>query len=135
MAYLLDSFHRSGIFGPAIAAAFVGLLVVGLIVIVRAGRRKPVGIFLVLAFLPLLIGLAGTIVGYGAVQMEIRKARSMGITALPHDIAHGRAQSRRPLYMGAAASAPLVLIGLIGYAVKSPRPGPRTSRFHHVDTN
>ena len=94
----------------------LGLFVAGGVLMVAARTRRAFVPFLIAAFLPLLIGAGGMAVGNMLVDRVAKD--DPGVTAA--DVDAGRRQARIALEIGACASAPIVLLGLIGLLVKAP---------------
>jgi len=117
----MDFFLKSGIFGIAIILAFFALFVAGIIVIAITQSRRAAAIFGLLAFFPLILGLCGTLLGNLKVNEFVREhGHEMSPELLNHPqsvVAEGRREARIPIYMGATATAVLLVIAGCGGAL------------------
>lgn len=112
----LQCIRVSGFAGAMIVLCSALLLLAAIVAGILAAvlrNRKPMGVFVGLALLPLFLGAAGTIAGYSRVN-SIRKAAPDTDDAV---LAAGELQARCPLYIGSASSMLFVTIGLIGFGV------------------
>ncbi|MCH7225990.1 hypothetical protein [Haloferula sp. A504] len=120
----MDIFLRSGICGLLIILCFVILVVTAAILIPLTRSRRVVGVLALLAFLPILLGLCGTWLGYRQVDAVIDAAVEAGQTQfLDHPqgvVACGRQEARYSSYLGAGATAALLVIAGIASVVTRP---------------
>jgi hypothetical protein len=95
------------------------LVVSGMLLLIVLRSRKPFYLFLVLALLPLTLGVLSTYSKYREVDKMLVMLEDAGIKA-----AQGaRREAWVITYIGAAGTAVLVLIGLLGVVVKKQREG------------
>ena len=111
---MIEFIKVCGIVGFIILLLTPVLLLLGILIAVLCKSRKPLAIFAVVAFIPLLLGLLGTAAGYSQVH-------SVSGRLEPPDAAliqHGRAQARYTSYLGAGCTILLWLICALGAATK-----------------
>jgi uncharacterized membrane protein len=105
--------HSSTLDWLVIFLSVILILAAILLLIVLRGR-KPFYPFLVLALLPLLLGLATTYLKYREVDRMLSMVESVGVEAA----AAGRREAWISTYVGAAGTGAAMLIGLFGLALK-----------------
>ncbi len=113
----MDLFLNSGIFGLAIVMAFLLLLVAGIVIVATTRSRATATTFALLAFLPLLIGLFGTSIGYRKVDAAAQMLPPEIAEHPQSVVAAGRREARIPVYLGAGASAALLVVAGCGIAL------------------
>ena len=110
-----------GIFGVFVLFVSLVLLVTGVVLLWMAETRRTMAVFLVVSLLPLMLGLAGTMIGYHRVDMvagrlEKDDADKEEIVEL------GRKHARYTTYLGIGTSAVLLCLGAAGLLTKTGRP-------------
>ena len=90
------------------------VILVGFVLLIVLRSRKLFYPFLVIALLPLLLGLATTYLKYRQVDRVSAMAQSIGAEA----VAAGRQEAWVITYIGATASGAAILIGLVGLALR-----------------
>jgi hypothetical protein len=120
---MIEFIKVCGIVGIVILLLTPVLLLVDVLIAVLCKSRKPLAIFAVVAFIPLLLGLLGTAAGYSQVRRVSQTLESPDIAL----IQHGRAQARYTTYLGAGSTGLLLLIVVMGMAQKKKavEPAPR----------
>jgi hypothetical protein len=101
----------------AVVLLFLLLLPTGVLISLRAKSWKPIVVFLLVAWLPTLLGLFGTIKIYENVTFA---AEHIGGLSESH-VEGTKALARVNTYMGLAATLPLLLVGTIGAVAKGRR--------------
>jgi hypothetical protein len=90
------------------------LILAGILLLVVLRSRKPFYLFLVLALLPLLLGILSTYLKYREVERILTMVAEAGVEVA--DAA--RREAWIITYFGAAGTAVLALIGLVGLILK-----------------
>ena len=107
---MLELFQHSGIFGVLIL-----LLTLGLAAFILAGKPR-VGLGLIAALVPLVIGLAGTSIGRAKVEATL--SASPG-EAAPEEREHGNRQAMATTWIGGAGALLLAFLVAGGAAMRS----------------
>lgn len=116
----MDILLRSGIFGLLIVLCFVVLMVTAAILIPLTRSRRFVGVLTLLAFLPILLGLCGTWLGYRQVDAAVEEGHVRFSDHPQGVLAQGRREARYSSYLGTAATTMLLLVAGIGAVVIRP---------------
>ena len=90
------------------------LILIGIIMLIVARRRTPMYWLLVAAFVPLLLGVLTTYMKNREIERMLTMIESAGVEAAEA----GRREAMISTYVGAAGTALIVFIGLIGLAMK-----------------
>ena len=90
------------------------LIFVGILLLVVLRSRKPFYLFLALALLPLLLGMLSTYLKYREIERMLTMLAEAGVEVA--DAA--RREAWIITYFGAAGTAVLALIGLLGVLIK-----------------
>ncbi|MDT8392075.1 MAG: hypothetical protein RRC34_16355 [Lentisphaeria bacterium] len=115
----MDMLLKSGIFGLLVVLSFPVIFVVGLILVAIIRSKRAATVFALLAFLPLLLGLCGTALGYRQISAAVA-AGQISPEAANHPqgiVAVGRHEARYSTYLGLAASAILLAFAGCGVAI------------------
>jgi hypothetical protein len=123
MTELLRHIASGGIWSLFVLACGVAVFAANLLLILLARTRKPLVVSLALACLPLLVGMGGTALGYHQVRtvLEGLPAGTLDAEELEELAQAGYCTARVTTWLGAAVSAPLLLISLTALALKQPR--------------
>ena len=117
----MDLLLKSGIFGLLILLVSPALLLGGVLALALTQSRKFLAIFAALAFLPLLLGLCGTWLGYRQIDAVVDAAREAGHTIYPDHpqglVAQGRREARSSSWLGGMATAGLLVAAGMGILV------------------
>ena len=97
-----------------IIAIAVILIPVGIWIVIRSRRRKPIYFFLIITLLPLLLGLLGTYLRY----IRIERALALVPNASAEVVAEVRQEAWITTYIGAVGTAVPGLIGVTGLILK-----------------
>lgn len=111
---MIEFIKGSGIVGCFILWLTPVLLLVDVLIAVLCKSRKPLAIFAVVAFIPLLLGLLGTAAGYSRVR-SVSETVELSNAAT---IQHGRTQARYTTYLGTGSTGLLLLVAVMGMALK-----------------
>jgi len=105
-----------GVVGLAIVGLAAFVFIAGLLTMILAKSRTAVLLVLVLALLPLLVGIAGTLSGYRNVELAAQAGD------VPEEaIRMGKAVAMHTTYLGAAATAILLVLGVLAALAKGSR--------------
>ncbi|MBN1808442.1 MAG: hypothetical protein JW909_05200 [Planctomycetes bacterium] len=119
---LLEMVARGGIIGFVVLLFSFILLVTGVVFVVMAltgGRFKPpFGIYLALAFVPLLLGIAGTGLGYMEINAVLRAFKG---APNPEEVAYGRKIAFFTTKFGIAGTLPCAVLGAAGIMINAHR--------------
>tara|TARA_B100001013_G_C24465055_1_gene385076 strand:- start:67 stop:411 length:345 start_codon:yes stop_codon:yes gene_type:complete len=108
----------SRIFGYTIILLSLIGIVAGMVLCLRPPGCGTVFVYLIFAFLPLLIGLAGTAMGNTNIDIMIDTQGEKPSEAV---LEADRALARVNTYMGICGTAPLVLLGMVSMALRTSR--------------
>ena len=102
----MDFILRSGLFGWLAILSFLLLSVAGIVSVAITRSRRVVFAFGLLAFLPIVLGLLGTLRGNVIISIE-----TQGSPGDPQRMmmAEARREAWSPAYLGSGASAALLL--------------------------
>ena len=114
MVTFIEFVKHSSPFDWLIIALVLTLIFVGILLLIVLRSRKPFYLFLVLALLPLLLGLLSTYLKYRGLERALAMFPEAGDEVV--DAAHREAWIIT--YIGATGSAVLALIGLLGLKLK-----------------
>jgi len=118
---ILQYLAHGGVFAWLAIVVALGLFVGGGLLVIIAHSRKLFIPFLIAALLPLAIGGAGKVVGDMLVDHVLETQGPLE----PGEMERARRQTRIPLEIGAIATVPLLLLGIVGLLTKdrsSPTP-------------
>lgn len=116
---MTELIKSSGPAGIMVIIAAATLLVAGVVMIALSLTRKAFALYLVAAWIPLLIGAAGTRVALDEMERSpLTQSEAIG----PRNQKRVRAELRRPLNMGIVASGILVPVALFGLVSARRRP-------------
>jgi hypothetical protein len=90
------------------------LVVAGIVLLVVLRSRKPFYLFFVLALLPLLLGMLSTYLKYREINRMLTMIAEAGVEV----VGAARREAWIITYFGAAGTAVLALIGLLGVLLK-----------------
>lgn len=123
-AFTMDLLLESGIFGLLILLVSPALLLGGVLTLALTRSRKFLAIFAALAFLPLLLGLCGTWLGYRQIDAAVA-AGQIRVPGHPQGIfVHARREARSAAWLGGMATAGLLVAAGMGIlVVKEGEPG------------
>jgi len=93
------------------------LVPVGIWIVIASRRRKPIYLFLIIALLPVLLALPGTYLKSIVVERAIKEAP----LASQEVVEAARQEAWITTYIGAAGTAVLGLIGVMGLLLKKDR--------------
>jgi hypothetical protein len=93
------------------------LIPVGILIVIVARRRLPIYFFLIASVLPLLLALLGTYLRFRGIE----RALSLNPYASSEVVAAAHQEAWITTYLGAAATAVLELIGVMGLLLKKDR--------------
>lgn len=108
---VIDFLKTCGIFGIASLGTGLVLAIIALIMVCIIRNRKPFIILAVVCIFPLLLGIAGTALGYQQVQNHSRVVESPD----PATIEHGKNLAKRTTYLGGGIT--FVLLGICFAAI------------------
>jgi hypothetical protein len=111
----MDFLQKSGIFGLPIILFFFLLLVISIIVVAITRSRRAVLTFSILAFIPLFLGVLGTVIGNIAVSKETQRFPANLEVARAME-AEARREARIPIYLGSGATVALLMACGCGFA-------------------
>ena len=106
---MLDWFVSTGPFGVLVVVVALGVIVFGAATGFGRKSKATVLLFLVLAFLPLILGLVGTMVGFATVDSVVNASPG---SASPQELAHGRSQALQVTLLGGGATLLVLLFAL-----------------------
>lgn len=118
MSQAISMFKALGFVGLLMLFVGVALFVAGIVVLAVARRQRTAWIFLALTALPLLLGLAGTALGYARAHQVVS---ATGPIADPHVLEVGLALARLSVYFGGVISALLAALAVAALAATRAR--------------
>ncbi len=114
---LWEMILASGIFGYTIILLSLIGFVAGVVLCLHPPGCGTVFVYLIFAFLPLLLGLAGTAMGDTNIDRMIYTLGEKPSEAVVLEA--DRALARVTTYMGICGTAPLVLLGMVAMALRT----------------
>lgn len=124
---VLSYLRNSGALGMGALVLGALLLVAGVVMLTSRAARARFAAFLALSLLPVALGAVGAVIGNAAVD----RALAAGDNASPAQIEDARRIAASALEIGAGATAVLLVVGLIGFALASDHPtGERAASAH-----
>ncbi len=112
MAEFQELFLMAGMAGWPSLISFVSLFAIGIALLIAIkNNRKAFLIYFLFSFLPLLLGLIGTIIYFNNFDSNIASIQDV----TPEIIEHIKSECWAPLKVGLYLSIPLFILALIGF--------------------
>jgi hypothetical protein len=105
----VNAFFQTGIFGILILIVTFALLV-AIVVVLVAGNRKALLTLVFLGLLPLLLGVAGTALGYEKTNQATELVNDFSLEM----VQEGHRMARLTTWMGAGCTLGLWVVALLG---------------------
>jgi hypothetical protein len=116
VGFLNDVYRCCGLFwSAALVFSTAAVFTIGVLLLVLVRSRAVFLVFLVLAFIPLAVGFLGTLDHYRIVYDVIRRA---GVSPTPEELTIVHRSAWMTTWVGAAGTASLVLMAMVGLAAK-----------------